>query len=168
MKNKLRSINELSAYRLLFICACVLSLAVGILAINNTVSLMQMNQSLSVGEYQDKAELIKATNDTECLYGSLNPEDYSFNTQQAVALDCIQYSRDLHTHYLQAGNDTEFPDISLNYDFAAVKTIMEFCVTDEAKNGGTKTIQIGTVGESLLSCKDDAVKGKQAIFSSAN
>lgn len=167
MKKRNITINELSAYRVLFICACILSLIAGIFAIQNSAAMMQLNNSLSVGEYQDKAEVIKASNDTQCLYGSLDQTKYDFEKQKDTALDCLQYSRVLNSYYLDLGEENETPNIDWNYSYSDVTQVMEFCSSEEGKQGEPKEMAIGNIGATFVSCKDDADKGKHAIFASA-
>jgi hypothetical protein len=155
--NKIK-VNELSAYRLLFICASILSLVVGIFAIENSATMMKLNDSLSVGEYQDKAEITKTLNDTECLYGTTDSKKYKFS-EQKDQLTCLQYSRDLNAHYISLAGDTNTPNMELSYSFSDIQGIMEFCSSEEGKKGGVKEIAIGNLGATFVSCKTDNAKG---------
>lgn len=160
-------IDELSAYRVLFICACILSLIAGIFAIQNSAAMIKLNSSLSIGEYQDKAEVIKASNDTQCLYGSLNPAEYDFAGQKDTALSCLQYSRALNSYYLDLGSENGSPDIDLNYSYSDVTQLMEFCSSEAGKKGEAKELAIGNLGTTFVSCKEDAVKGQYVTLAAA-
>lgn len=166
MNLKLRAtkINELSAYRVLFICACILSLIAGIFAIENSAKMITLERSLAVGEYQDKAEFIKASNDTQCFYGSTNPDEYDFEGQKDDALSCLQYSRDLNSYYLDLGKDN--PNIELHYGYSDVMGVMKFCNSEEGKTGVAKAIGIGNLGTVSISCKVSAERGEHITVAS--
>lgn len=158
-------INELSAYRVLFICACILSLIAGIFAIENSARMIGLERSLAVGEYQDKAEFIKASNDTQCFYGSTSPDKYDFAGQKDDALSCLQHSRDLNSYYLGLGK--EDPNIELDYGYSDVIGVMEFCNSEEGKTGAAKEIGIGNLGSVTIACKTSAERGEYIAVSSA-
>lgn len=160
MKAKRTKIDELSAYRALFIAASILALVVGIFAIQNTTSLSNLDDSLAVGQYRDKAQVIKHTNDTQCLYGSQDPAQYDFTANKEESLDCLQYSRNLNSYYLGATDGDINPDFNLDYDFADVKEIMEFCKSPDSGTGEVKTFEIGGLGKTLVACKEDPRQGK--------
>lgn len=128
---------------------------------------MKLDSSLSVGEYQDKAEVIKASNDTQCFYGSLDQRKYDFEGQKETSLSCLQYSRDLNAYYLDVGHKMESPDITLDYEFSDVTAVMEYCATPEAKEKTEKKIAIGNLGVTSVTCKEDAKKGQYAVLASA-
>lgn len=165
MKNVLTKIDELKAYRLLFICASILALVVGIFAIQNSASLTNLNNSLAVGQYQDKAELIKTANDTQCLYGSENPEQYDFSAHKDSSLDCLQVSRSFNDYYLRAGNSVEVPDFTLSYDFSDIKEALEFCSSSLGREGEVGELALGSLGTTHISCKDDPKTGKSLELS---